>query len=36
MEHSSLPSTQPTAIEKVIAFVDERVGLKQLQAKMLN
>jgi ubiquinol-cytochrome c reductase cytochrome b subunit len=36
MEHSSIPSTQPTAIEKVIAFVDERVGLKQMQAKMLN
>jgi ubiquinol-cytochrome c reductase cytochrome b subunit len=30
------PSTQPTVIEKVIAFVDERVGLKQMQAKMLN
>jgi ubiquinol-cytochrome c reductase cytochrome b subunit len=36
MEHSSLPSSQPTVIEKVIAFVDERVGLKQMQAKMLN
>jgi ubiquinol-cytochrome c reductase cytochrome b subunit len=30
------PSTQLTVIEKVIAFVDERVGLKQMQAKMLN
>ena len=36
MDHSSLPSTQSTVIEKVVAFVDERVGLKQLQAKMLN
>ena len=25
-----------TALEKVIAFVDERVGLKTIQAKMLN
>jgi len=29
-------TTQPSAIEKVFAFVDERVGLKTLQAKMLN
>ncbi|MDR4481306.1 MAG: cytochrome bc complex cytochrome b subunit [Nitrospira sp.] len=29
-------SSQPSAIEKVLAFVDERVGLKTLQAKMLN
>ena len=29
-------NTQPTAIEKVFEFVDERVGLKTLQAKMLN
>ncbi|HEU4683833.1 MAG TPA: cytochrome bc complex cytochrome b subunit [Nitrospira sp.] len=36
MAHSSIPSTQPTPIEKVIAFIDERVGLKQIQAKMLN
>ena len=36
MDHSSIPSTQPTVIEKVIAFVDERIGLKQMQAKMLN
>ena len=36
MEHSPLPSTQPTVIEKVFAFVDERVGLRQMQAKMLN
>src|ERR1043166_2268094 len=28
--------TQPTVAEKVFAFVDERVGLKQLTAKMLN
>lgn len=27
---------QPTVVEKVFAFVDERVGLKQLTAKMLN
>jgi ubiquinol-cytochrome c reductase cytochrome b subunit len=32
------PSTGPqsTVVEKVFAFVDERVGLKQLTAKMLN
>ena len=29
-------SSQPNLLEKVIAFVDERVGLKTLQAKMLN
>ena len=36
MAQSSLPSTEPTVIEKVVAFVDERIGLKQMQAKMLN
>ncbi len=37
METTTQPtSSQPSAIEKVLAFVDERVGLKTLQAKMLN
>ncbi|MCC2642490.1 MAG: putative Quinol-cytochrome c reductase, cytochrome b subunit [Nitrospira sp.] len=37
METTTQPtSTQPSAVEKVLAFVDERVGLKTLQAKMLN
>ena len=27
---------QPNAFEKVVEFVDERVGLKTIQAKMLN
>jgi len=27
---------QPSAAEKVIAFLDERLGLKEMQAKMLN
>ena len=29
-------ATQPSAVEKVVAFMDERIGLKTLQAKMLN
>ena len=29
-------SGQPSVLEKVFAFVDERIGLKTLQAKMLN
>src|SRR5437870_13138256 len=35
---SDTPSagTQTTVVERVIAFVDERVGLKLLAAKMLN
>ena len=35
---SDTPSagTQPTVAEKVFDFVDERVGLKLLTAKMLN
>ena len=35
---SDTPSvgTQPTVAEKVFAFIDERVGLKLLAAKMLN
>lgn len=37
MDTTTQPTTtQPSAIEKVFAFVDERVGLKTLQAKMLN
>ena len=36
MSHTPSASTQATVIEKVIAFVDERVGLKLLVAKMLN
>ena len=35
-DHATHNGTQPSAIEKVLAFVDERVGLKTLQAKMLN
>ena len=35
---SDTPSSgaQPTVAEKVFTFVDERVGLKLLAAKMLN
>ena len=35
---NSDPNTanEPNAFEKVVDFVDERVGLKTLQAKMLN
>jgi len=29
-------NSQPSLLEKVFAFVDERVGLKTIQAKMLN
>ncbi len=29
-------TTQPSAFEKVVQFIDERVGLQKLQAKMLN
>ena len=38
MEQSSIPGpgSQSTAIEKVIAFIDERVGLKLMLDKMLN
>ena len=39
MSHTpSAPSvgTQPTVVEKVFDFVDERIGLKLLTAKMLN
>ena len=36
MSHTPSTSTQATVLEKVIAFVDERVGLKLLAAKMLN
>ena len=37
----SVPTTvhnphQPTAVEKLVAFLDERMGLKEMQAKMLN
>ncbi|HEU5408319.1 MAG TPA: hypothetical protein VFU48_11175, partial [Nitrospira sp.] len=31
-----IPDHQPSAIEKLVAFLDERVGLKEMQAKMLN
>ena len=31
-----IPDHQPSAIEKLVAFIDERVGLKEMQAKMLN
>ena len=30
------PVNEPNVFEKVVDFVDERVGLKTLQAKMLN
>ncbi|MCX5728176.1 MAG: hypothetical protein NTZ28_04960 [Nitrospirae bacterium] len=36
MSHTPSAGTQPTVIEKVFDFVDERVGLKLLTAKMLN
>lgn len=36
MEPDRLVQSQPTVLERVVAFVDERVGLKTLQAKMLN
>ena len=36
MEPDHLAQSQPTVLERVVAFVDERVGLKTLQAKMLN
>ena len=29
-------TTQPSPIEKVVQFIDERIGLQKLQAKMLN
>ncbi|MBH0194721.1 MAG: cytochrome bc complex cytochrome b subunit, partial [Nitrospira sp.] len=36
MEQPSIPSAQPTTVEKLVAFLDARVGLKEMQAKMLN
>ena len=36
MQQTPSSSTELSALEKVIAFVDERVGLKTIQAKMLN
>jgi len=36
MSHTPSAGTQPTVVEKVFDFVDERVGLKLLAAKMLN
>ena len=36
MSPTPSPTRRQTVIEKVIAFVDERVGLKRLVAKMLN
>ena len=36
MSDSPSAGTQATVVEKVFAFVDERVGLKLLAAKMLN
>ena len=36
MSNTPSPSMQTTVLEKVIAFVDERIGLKLLAAKMLN
>jgi len=36
MEVERSITAPPSAVEKVVAFVDERVGLKNIQAKMLN
>ena len=36
MQQDSPPVNQPNPFEKVVEFVDERVGLKTIQAKMLN
>ena len=36
MDKQSKIAQQPNAFEKVVEFVDERVGLKTIQAKMLN
>ncbi|PJA79326.1 MAG: quinol:cytochrome C oxidoreductase, partial [Nitrospirae bacterium CG_4_9_14_3_um_filter_51_5] len=36
MKEDSQPVNQQNAFEKVVEFVDERVGLKTIQAKMLN
>jgi ubiquinol-cytochrome c reductase cytochrome b subunit len=36
MDPHSPVRENPTAIEKAVAFIDGRVGLKTLQAKMLN
>jgi ubiquinol-cytochrome c reductase cytochrome b subunit len=36
MEQSSVPNTQPTATERLFAYLDARVGLREMQAKMLN
>lgn len=36
MKEDSQVASQQNAFEKVVEFVDERVGLKTIQAKMLN
>jgi len=36
MQKETQPVNQPNPLEKVIEFVDERVGLKTIQAKMMN
>ena len=36
MEKDTQPVNQPNPFEKVVEFIDERVGLKTIQAKMLN
>ena len=36
MQQDSQPANQQNPFEKVVEFVDERVGLKTIQAKMLN
>jgi ubiquinol-cytochrome c reductase cytochrome b subunit len=36
MPQAPITRSEPTALEKIVAFVDERVGLKTIQAKMLN
>ena len=36
MQQDPQPVNQPNPFEKVVEFIDERVGLKNIQAKMLN
>jgi len=36
MQQEPQPVNQPNPFEKVVEFVDERVGLKTIQAKMMN
>lgn len=36
MRQPSISNVPSTAVEKLVAFLDQRVGLKEIQAKMLN